>query len=121
MLLVNARAGTSRIHGIGLIARENIPAGALIWRFDPEFDVEIPEERLDRLSPPSREQVRHYAYYDGEAKRYRLSSDDDRFTNHSEAPNTQLRRDGTRAAREIVAGEEITVNYRDFGMPAPTL
>ena len=45
-----------------------------------------------------------------------LSSDDDRFTNHSNDPNT-LEEGGyeSYAIRDIQAGEEITWNYRGWG------
>ncbi|MBI5757401.1 MAG: SET domain-containing protein-lysine N-methyltransferase, partial [Planctomycetales bacterium] len=39
MLLVNASAGTSGIHGIGLIANEFIPAGTVVWVLKPDLDL----------------------------------------------------------------------------------
>jgi hypothetical protein len=50
-LLINAKAGPSLVHGIGLIAQEFIPKGAKVWQFMPEFDLLISEDSLDRLSP----------------------------------------------------------------------
>ena len=50
MLLVNARADCSRIHGIGLIAQEFIPKGTRIWRFQPGFDLLIGAAELRSLS-----------------------------------------------------------------------
>ena len=46
MLLVDARAGLSEIHGIGLIAQEFIPKGTCIWKFQEGFDLAIPEEEI---------------------------------------------------------------------------
>ncbi len=116
MLLVNARVGTSAIHGLGLFAHQFIPAGAVVWRFTPGFDVEIPESSLQSLSPAAREQVLHYACYEEEQRKFVLSSDDDRFSNHSDVPNTAPEEDTMVAVRDIQNGEEITCNYRQVAM-----
>ena len=116
MLLVNARVGASAIHGLGLIARELIPAGTVIWRFTPGFDVEIPESSLSALSLAAREQVLHYAEHYAAEKKFVLSSDDDRFTNHSDSPNTAPHGDTMVALRDIQDGEEITCDYRQVVM-----
>jgi uncharacterized protein len=112
MLLVNARVGVSKIHGLGLVAKEFIPCGTLIWKFHAGFDIEISESCLNDLSASAREQVLHYAEYFPEEKKFILSSDDDRFTNHSDNPNTADHRNEVFAARDICPGEEITCDYR---------
>ena len=38
VLLVRAKVLPSRIHGRGLFAGEDIPKGAVVWRFDPRVD-----------------------------------------------------------------------------------
>jgi SET domain-containing protein len=119
MLHVQAHAGVSRIHGIGLFAAQFIPAGTIIWRFQPGFDLELSIEDLDRLTPVAQRQVRQYAYSSPAGARYLLSSDDDRFTNHSEEPNTHVVDGCTVASRDIEPGEEITTDYREFGMTLP--
>lgn len=118
MLLVNARVGASAIHGLGLIAQEFVPAGTVIWRFMPGFDVEIPEAALPSLSPAAAEQVLHYAEYFAEEAKFVLSSDDDRFTNHSDDPNTMSDKDTMVAVaiRDVGVGEEITCDYRQVVM-----
>ena len=119
MLLVKARAGPSAIHGIGLIAQEFIPAGTRVWTFVPGFDLAFTESEVQSLSATAQEQVRWYAYYDPRARLYVLSSDDDRFTNHSNEANTTDEELTTYAAgyavRDIQAGEEITWDYRPWG------
>ena len=112
MLMVKASKGPSDIHGVGLIAREAIPRGTTVWRFQPGFDLALPAGMLALLSPTAREQVRYYAYLDATAQVYFLSSDDDRFTNHSDTANTADK--GylqTVATRDIAAGEEVTWDY----------
>jgi uncharacterized protein len=55
MLLVNAKKGPSKIHGMGLIAQEFIPAGTRIWELRPEFDTVLTEDQLQQLSPSAQE------------------------------------------------------------------
>lgn len=114
MLLVNAKAGPSGIHGTGLIAQEFIPKGTKVWRFMPEFDVLIPEAKLKGLSVESRAQVLYYAYFHLSTRTFVLSSDDDRFTKHSNEPNTRPAGDCTVAVRDIQPGEGITNDYGEL-------
>ncbi|MGE0882459.1 MAG: SET domain-containing protein [Blastocatellales bacterium] len=120
MLLINARVGVSAIHGFGLIAQEFIPKGTCIWRFQPGFDLLIGEEEFQSLSASTQRQIRHYAFFDTARRVYVLSNDDDRFTNHSETPNSQEEIGGggykSYATRDIRAGEEITCDYRVWGI-----
>ncbi len=111
MLLVDARAGLSEVHGIGLIAQEFIPKGTRIWTFQEGFDLVIPEDELSELSEPARDQVIWYAYYEKSTKEYILSSDDDRFTNHSDTPNSTNIGEDTYAIVDIEPGVEITWDY----------
>jgi SET domain-containing protein len=116
MLLINARVRKSHIHGLGLFADQNIPKGNIIWKFQPGFDVEIPEEDLPTLSIAAQEQVLHYACYEAGKRRFILSSDDDRFSNHADDPNTIQDGETMYACRDIKYGEEITCNYREVVM-----
>lgn len=111
MLYVNATVGLSKIHGFGLIARENIALGLLVWEFCPGFDLVIAPEQLAQLSGAAQQQVRHYGTLRKPWGGFLLSSDDARFTNHSDTPNAIL--DGFRlyAACTIQSGEEITLDY----------
>lgn len=115
MLLVKARAGLSKIHGIGLIAREFIPQGTRIWEFRPGFDLLLTEQEVSALSPAARDQVLWYAYFNPNERVYVLSGDDDRFTNHSDDPNTGNDGVTTFARRDIPAGDENTWDYRPWG------
>ncbi|MGE0103362.1 MAG: SET domain-containing protein [Blastocatellales bacterium] len=124
MLLVNARVGISAIHGFGLIAQEFILKGTCIWRFQPGFDLLIVEEEFMTFSAPAQHQVRHYAFFDELRRVYVLSNDDDRFTNHSEMPNSHIEMGEGReyksyAIRNIHAGKEITCDYRAWGNYEP--
>lgn len=117
MLLVNARKGPSKIHGQGLIAQEFIPKGTRIWEFRAGYDQTFTPEQLMALPVIAREQVLFYSYFDPRTQLYIVSLDDDRFTNHSDAPNviTDVDGDSTKAARDIQPGEELVWNYAPWG------
>ncbi|HET9597452.1 MAG TPA: SET domain-containing protein [Anaeromyxobacteraceae bacterium] len=108
----------SRIHGTGLFAGEDIPRGTVVWRRDPTLDIELTEEQIEALAPPSREQVVKYTYLDIVRRTFVLCGDDARFFNHEEAPNCLDYPDAdggtTVAARDIRAGEELTSDYGKF-------
>ncbi|MCU0853992.1 MAG: SET domain-containing protein [Rhodobacteraceae bacterium] len=116
MLLVPTSIRQSPIHGLGLFAEEDIPAGTIIWRFEPLVDRLIPEGELDRLPPHVAAYVDIYSEYFPDLGVLVLSGDNDRYTNHSDDPNTEvLLPNGpealVRARRDIAAGEEITCDY----------
>jgi SET domain-containing protein len=118
MLLVKTFLAPSRIHGIGLFAAEDIPKGTVIWRRDPALDIELTEEQIEALAPPSREQIVKYTYLDIVRRTFVLCGDDARFFNHEDAPNCVDYPDAdggtTVAARDIRAGEELTSDYEKF-------
>jgi uncharacterized protein len=116
MLTVDARSGISPIQGIGLFAYEFIPKGTLLWVFAPGFDVVLTEEQLQALSPGAQRQARRYSYYDAAKGAYVLASDDARFCNHADDPNMGDEGDVCYATRDIQIGEEITWDYRPYGL-----
>jgi hypothetical protein len=117
MLLVRVRVDRSPIHGLGVFAVEPIPAGTQVWRFTPGFDLDVDPDLARSQPDPLYERLINYGYIDPRLGRYILCCDDARFLNHSDAPN--LRPDFTLdrygvdiAARDIAAGEELTVDYQ---------
>jgi SET domain-containing protein len=114
MLCVRARAGISKIHGIGLIAQEFVSVGSRIWAFWPGFDIALTVDEFDRLSPAAQEQMLHYGWYDEDVDRLFLSADDDRFMNHSLNPNCRWNGSYAEAVRDIKPGEEITFDYNQL-------
>lgn len=123
VLLVNAKAGPSDIHGTGLIAEETIAAGTPVWRYNATIDLALTGEQVASLPAPAREQVLFYAYHCSDSGMYVLPGDDSRHLNHSDTPNTEERHEpgldgSTVAARDIGAGEEITVNYYNYDLDA---
>lgn len=114
MLLVQASAGESRIHGRGLLAREMIHANTVIWMFTPGFDVEMTREQFEALGPDDRDQIRRYVYTEKETGAIILCTDDARYMNHADSPNTRTVGRQTVALVEISPGEELTCNYAEF-------
>jgi SET domain-containing protein len=119
VLLVKTKLSASSLHGFGVIADEQIPSGAEVWKFQPGFDLEKTEEEVKSLPENAREWFQHYGYLDHHHHKYILSFDNARFINHSDEPN--IRPDYTKdpraigiAQRVIEAGEELTINYRDI-------
>ena len=115
MLQVAASARVSNIHGLGLFAEARIPAGTIVWRLEPPFDVVFTEAQLEILSEHARRQVLYYATYEATIGAHLLSGDDDRFINHSDVPNCRDQGDTIVALRDIEEGEEITLDYAELG------
>ena len=116
MLLIPVKINRSSIHGIGIFASQAIEAGTCIWRFTPGFDLDIDPSALELQPAHFRESMFHYGYIDPRRDRFILCCDDYRFLNHSDTPNVRvdLRKElyGVDfAARDIQAGEELTVDY----------
>jgi SET domain-containing protein len=115
MLCVKTKIKVSKISGIGLFADEFIAKSALVWKFEPSLDILISNKEIAKFSHSAREQFYNYAFLDKTHGKYMLCGDDGRFFNHSENPNCD---DGlpdiTVALKDILQGEELTVNYRSF-------
>lgn len=118
MLLVNTYIDQSPIHGIGLFAREPIAFGTVVCRFVDGFDkvfVELPRPFLFTGIF-----LRRYGYTDN--RFWYLNTDNMRFVNHCAVPNllSSFESPDDVAARDIEAGEELTVNYFWFDRTAET-
>ena len=123
MLIVDHNVRPSEIHGLGVFAKEPIKAGTVVWRFDPMFDVELPEEFVSTLASEDLETVLHHAEYMPDKRVFRLGNDADIFMNHSNRPSLVDRGDEMVAARDLRAGEELTCDYcevRVVGFDAET-
>lgn len=120
MLLVRTKIKESKIHGIGLFANQFIPKGTEIWKFTSGFDQKFTREQI--LSFPDLLQIYIYKYCWRSKKSglYCLASDNGRYFNHSNNPNSLSEyRDNeeevvTVAVLDIQIGEEILDNYSSF-------
>jgi uncharacterized protein len=120
MLLVRTELKESNIHGIGLFAKEFIPKNTIIWRFTPGFDLKFSKEQILILPDLLKIYICKYAWKSTKSKLYCFSSDNGKFFNHSNNPNTNsfYKSDEeeviTIAIRDIKIGDEITDNYESF-------
>ena len=113
MLLPGVIAKPGRVHGLGLFATETIPTGTVVWhpcKRCPTFSV----DDLSSLGKTQQKQLDEYVYYleDGRAI---LPCTMVFLLNHScEASILDYGLDFGVAVRDIVAGEELTQDYRTF-------
>ena len=114
MLLVPTYLRRSPIHGLGVFTPVAIPAGTVIWEFDPELDWRLTEEALERFPEPFRARFRVWCYREEDSGLHVLCGDNARFMNHSFTPNCDDAGACTIAVRDIAAGEELTCDYRSF-------
>ncbi len=123
MLLTKTRVEPSAIHGLGIVAAEELPKGTPIWKFQSGFDREFPPAALDALPPEAVAHLRWFAYCDSETGLWVLSGDHACFMNHSSTPNTGVSPDAagpvvTVSLRNIAPGEELTCDYFAFDREA---
>ncbi|MGD9904341.1 MAG: SET domain-containing protein [Vicinamibacterales bacterium] len=115
MLLVPVTLAPSAIHGLGVFAARPIPAGTPVWRFTAGFDLDLDPGLVEAQPEPSRTTLRHYGYVDSRLQRFILCCDDYRFVNHSDDPTLRTEPGEPHgvdvAARDIAAGEELTIDY----------
>jgi len=123
MMLVKTTIGPSEIHGIGIFASEFISKGTIIWKFFPGFDLRFSDEDLEKMPQVAQEFMATYEYLSERSGLHVLCSDNARFYNHSDHPNTMgIDIDGTEgeggdiAIRDIYPGEEITCNYLEMDL-----
>ena len=120
MLLVRTYLDKSPIQGIGLFAAEDIPKGTITWEFYPDLDIALEKEGFG-VGVVEWEFLEKYAFYDKQLNMWILSADNDRFTNHSDNPNTSPLPNGKMVAiKDIKKGEEITSNYYEIDFDVNT-
>jgi len=115
MLKVKAEARPSPIHGLGLFSCEFIPAGSPVAGWSRETDYSLTPEQWINL-PRSLQKFLWTFVWVTEDGVYRGTSDDGRFTNHSDNPNLTWNEEinCSVANRDIIAGEELTEDYSQF-------
>jgi hypothetical protein len=116
-MLVPHRIAPSAIHGTGLFAVADLPAGCLLWRYEPGLDC---RRCLNHLDPAERQQALHFGYVNPAAPQWVvLCGDDARFWNFpavgtpaNAVPSAELWHGEAliRAARPIACGEELLID-----------
>jgi len=115
MMHISTIVGPSKIHGMGLFTLVAIKKHALLWSFDETFDRRYTSEEFASLHPKIHEFYKIYGYQDHRDGLYYITIDNDRFTNHSDSPNTYFDDAGNWLSKKnIKKSEELTANYCDF-------
>lgn len=119
MLMVRTALKPSAIHGLGLFTLDDIQPLEVIWSFDERFDRYFTLQELKALPSAATASLFKYGYFSKRSGKFILDSDDARFINHADHPNTKLiavdwcDEDQIVASEFIAAGTEITVSYDD--------
>lgn len=116
MFLYNTILKPSSIHGLGVFVVGRIKKGTAVYQHSSRLDLILTATDFIKLDTRDQILIMHYGGIDKRLARYRLPYDDLRFLNHSEKPNLAYDEatDQIIALRDIVSGEELTQDYRDF-------
>jgi SET domain-containing protein len=100
--------------GIGAFSLEIVGKGQTIWEYHPFFTRRMPKWEWDVLDPMIRSRLdEHDCYWHDSLGHIMIPLDNDRFVNHSLNPNmVSVGDDLAVAARDIQAGDELTMDYR---------
>lgn len=116
MFLIVTYIARSDIEGVGVFAAQSVARGAVISRFNPDFDRLIPTKDYLSAPPYLKALLDRYAFPHPKAPEFIVYEvDNSRFMNHSLAPNTDYSDFAAGVAlRDIAAGEELTCDYNAF-------
>ncbi len=115
---VFARIGPSRVHGVGVIAIRDIPAGTYMFTGESERVTWVSRAAERRLPKAMRDLYEDFGMVWGDRIGVPPSLNMlsvGWYVNHSGRPNVEADDDGRFfALRRIRAGEELTADYRTF-------
>ncbi len=128
MLLIETFLAPDAFGGVGLFSSHAIPQGTQIWRYEPAVDVFFTLPEYAALPPAVKQKIGIHVYPAVADSQFGVmySRDHDRYTNHSDRPNTgpswgqragETLAEPVFALRDIAAGEEITTDYMRFTPP----
>src|SRR3989344_4572462 len=116
MLFINTKVKQSKIHGWGVFADEFVEKGTTIWKFTPDFDLKFTKEQIEKFPEFFKKYLETYTWLSKKSGMYCFASDNGRYFNHSETPNSlsayfdEEEEVLTRAIEDIEKGIEITDN-----------
>ena len=115
---VYARIGPSRIHGVGVLAIRDIPAGTMVFQGESERVAWVSRAAVRRMPKAIRALYEDFGMVSGDQigvppNLNMLSVG--WYVNHSGTPNVAADDDGRfHALRRIRKGEELSADYRTF-------
>ncbi len=110
--------------GMGLFTDEDLQAGQVWWQWDPELDLIIRSKQYIELEEIKRVFVKKYGVK-SEIGDYWLYTDNARFCNHADDPNSIGFEEQSgvdtkiKVLKAIKRGEELTLDYRKFVFDFP--
>jgi SET domain-containing protein len=115
---VYARIGLSRVHGVGVVAIRDIPAGTRVFDGESERVVWVSRAAVRKLPAAVRSLYEDFGMVWGDKLGVPPSLNMlsvGWYVNHSDRPNVEAGDDARfRALRRIRKGEELTADYRTF-------
>lgn len=117
---IYCRVAPSKIAGVGIFAIKNIPKGVNPFREKDTKYIPIEEQKLEKIDPSVKDYIKElFVFSDGN---YYLPEQGiqtlciTHFLNHSKNPNlvTNPSAEEFFAKRNILIGEELTVDYDSF-------
>jgi hypothetical protein len=114
MLVVRCVLAPSAIEGTGLFAASPIRRGEVVWRYLEPVDRTVACADLARLPAEVVAFFDRYAYSPPGTEHYVVCGDAAMYINHADDANLvdDTAAGLTHAARDIAAGEELTLDYR---------
>lgn len=118
MLHIKYKLASSKLHGIGVFAGEDISKDFCIVEASLALDINLTQAEFEVLSESEKKEIKHHGHYDKVLNKWHVDFYMTRFANHSDKPNlTQRYNDNgyyILSLRDIKNGEELTINYEDF-------
>jgi SET domain-containing protein len=115
MIIVPTYLAQSPIHGFGVFAKKPIAKGAMVWEYNPLFDLTFSETEFETLPESVREEIEVHLYQPEPGGMLYYESTMGKYMNHDRDPNVDFHEVGKGwATRDIAAGEELTCDYRHF-------
>jgi len=112
MLLIDTYLDKSKIHGVGVFAKENVKKGEKIKEVRPEFEIEFNSDNLPKMPLSFAKFIDTHSYERTLGSSILVMGiDNEKYLNHSTDPS--VNDDGV-ALKDIKIGDEITINYCDF-------
>ena len=120
---VYARLRPSKIHGVGVFALIDIPRGTYVFTDEDEPIVWVDKELVEALPSPIQQLYCEFAIIKndkfGAPKSFNALTPS-WYINHSTEPNVAADADYRfYAIRDVVAGEELTADYRKYSELPP--
>lgn len=116
MLIIETYLDFIEGKGIGVFSKGFIPKGTKYWIRNEVFDKIIPKDEFATLDKLASDHIKQYGALETSGNWY-LCSDNSKFTNHSNFPNTQNHFDSvgivifSTTLKDIKVGEEILCDY----------